>query len=315
MPIRSIIAAALSLTLLGCASSLSSQQLPTSGTLYDYRIASPMGEPYSVNKLASAVADADVVLIGEWHSHPGVHLFQAQFLASLTQQNPNTALSMEQFTRPEQAVLDAYLAGEFGENTLLSETNDWPNYEGSYRPLVEYAKANDLPVIAANAPKDIVRCIGREGKSYLDKLSAEERGWVAKTLSDEDSPYKEKFYAAMFHGDETKTENQYQAQIAWDDTMAESIVDFLAENPSYQVMHIAGAFHVEGGLGIAARILARNPDLSIAVISPQTDDAKRHSENGDYRLIVNSLPPQWISKEEMNQAISSMRHGANVSCE
>ncbi|USH01731.1 ChaN family lipoprotein [Grimontia kaedaensis] len=302
-----------SLSLLaGCSASTT---LTKTKTLYDYKIESASSQHYSLEALTSELLAADVILVGEWHTHPGIHLFQTQLLATLASRHSNIALSMEQFSRADQTVLDGYLAGDFGENSLLSKTNDWPNYAGSYRPLVEYAKAHDLPVIAANAPEDIVRCIGREGKSYLDKLSAEERGWVAKTLSDEDSPYKEKFFATMFHGDETKTENQYQAQIAWDDTMAESIVDFLAENPSYKVMHIAGAFHVEGGLGIAARILARNPDLSIAVISPQTDDAKRHSENGDYRLIVNSLPPQWISTEEMNQAISSMRHGANVSCE
>lgn len=309
MPIRSLSTALLILSLTGCAYPLSTQEIsPPAGTLYDYHIESSAGVPYSLKALADAVTDADVVLVGEWHSHPGVHLFQTQFLAALASRHSNTALSMEQFTRQDQSVIDGYLAGEFGESSLLGSTRQWSNYEGSYRPLVEYAKAHSLPVVAANAPAEIVRCIAREGKGYLERLPAEKRRLVADTLHDGDSPYKEKFLATLFHGDEEKNGNQYLAQLAWDDTMAESIVHFLADNPGYKVMHIAGAFHVEGGLGIAARISARNPDLKIAIISPQSEDAPLGSDVNDYRLVVHPLPPQWLTNEEMHAALKTMRH-------
>lgn len=309
MPIRALSATLLTFALAGCAHSVATQAPPSSaGTLYDYRIESPAGVPYSLNALADAVTDADVVLVGEWHSHPGIHLFQTQLLAALTSRHPNTALSMEQFTRQDQSVIDGYLAGEFGESSLLGKTRQWPNYEGSYRPLVEYAKAHSLPVVAANAPTEIVRCIAREGKGYLERLPAEKRRLVADTLHDGESPYKEKFLATLFHGDEEKNGNQYLAQLAWDDTMAESIVHFLADNPGYKVMHIAGAFHVEEGLGIAARISARNPDLKIAIISPQSEDAPLGTDVKDFRLVVFPLPPQWLTDEEMRAALKTMRH-------
>ncbi|WP_325893521.1 ChaN family lipoprotein [Grimontia sp. NTOU-MAR1] len=317
MPIRSISAALLILFLMGCTHSLSTKELPPpAGTLYDYHIESSGGAPYSLNELANAVANADVVLVGEWHTHPGVHLFQTQLLATLASRHPATVLSMEQFTRADQAIINSYLAGDFGENSLLSKTSKWSNYEGSYRPLVEYAKAQSLPVIASNAPIEIVRCIGREGKAYLDRLPQDKRGLVAETLTDGESPYKAKFFAAMFHGDEEKTANQYLAQLAWDDTMAESIVNYLADNPGDKVIHIAGAFHVEDGLGIASRIAKRNPALNIAIISPQTEDAPLADTIKDFRLVVNPLPKQWLSEEEMSQALSSMRHstGTSLTC-
>lgn len=271
MLIRSLSAALFSLSLAACTHPLTPVETPPpKGTLYDYQIESPSGVPYSLNELANALGDYDVILVGEWHTHPGIHLFEAQLLATLAARYPATALSLEQFSRAEQTTLDAYLAGDIGENTFIENSNAWPNYVSDYRPLIEIARQDALPVIAANAPQSIVRCVGREGENYLSRLPEEKRGWVARSLSKGDSPYKEKFFAAMFHGDESKTLNQYLAQITWDDTMAESIVNFLAAHPGYKVMQVAGAFHVEAGLGIASRITARNPDLKVAIISPQS---------------------------------------------
>ncbi|KXF80005.1 ChaN family lipoprotein [Enterovibrio coralii] len=305
-----LVSSLLCLTLAGCSQTASYSPSPTlAGTLYDYRIESASGEPYSLNKLATELKHADVVLVGEWHSHSGVHLFQAALLAELASNSSNMALSMEQFARPDQAVINQYLAGEIGENSLLSQTHRWSNYNSSYRPLVEFAKENSLAIIASNAPADTVRCIAAEGEDYLDRLPKEKRQYVAATLHDDESPYKEKFFAAMFHGDEAKTENQYLAQLAWDDTMAESIVNFLKQHPNDKIMHIAGAFHVENGLGIAHRIHLLNPDLKVAIISPQTEDEPLEQTIDDYRLIVNPLPPQWLSDAEMEEAMTSMRHG------
>ncbi|MCV5871569.1 ChaN family lipoprotein, partial [Escherichia coli] len=76
-------------------------------------------------------------------------------LRQLSSGERRIALSMEQVTRDKQSVLDAYLKGEIGEQYFMSQSNAWPNYESDYRPLVEFAKQANLPVIAANAPKYI----------------------------------------------------------------------------------------------------------------------------------------------------------------
>ncbi|WP_210444697.1 ChaN family lipoprotein, partial [Vibrio crassostreae] len=243
-------------------------QTETVSTFYDYQFASPQGETLSLNALPEQLIDADVVLIGEWHTHSAIHRFQTDFLKARHNATSNIALSMEQFTREHQDTLNQYLNGEIGEQVLISKAAAWPNYESDYRALVEFAKANDLDVIAANAPKPFVQCIGRKGLPYLEQLSSEQRDWVATEVNNGDSPYKEKFMASMHHGTPEQTEKQFAAQVTWDETMAESIVDYLASNPNKQVIHVAGKFHTEGGLGTAASILRRNPDLKIAIISP-----------------------------------------------
>ncbi|MEZ8722362.1 ChaN family lipoprotein [Vibrio pomeroyi] len=288
-------------------------QTDTVSTFYDYQFASPQGETLSLNALPERLIDADVVLIGEWHTHSAIHRFQTDFLKARRNATSNIALSMEQFTREHQDTLNQYLNGEIGEQVLISQAAAWPNYESDYRALVEFAKANNLDVIAANAPKPFVQCIGRKGLPYLEQLSSEQRDWVATEVNNGDSPYKEKFMASMHHGTPEQTEKQFAAQVTWDETMAESIVDYLASYPDKQVIHVAGKFHTEGGLGTAASILRRNPALKVAVISPV---AEFSSDTTDYQLKVLSPPARFVQKENRMKAYKHLsKRGADLKCD
>lgn len=288
-------------------------QPETVSTYYDYQFASPQGEALSLNALPQELLDADVILIGEWHTHSAIHRFQTDFLKARQNAGSNIALSMEQFTREHQDTLNQYLNGEIGEQVLISKAAAWPNYESDYRALVEFAKANDLDVIAANAPKPFVQCIGRKGLPYLEQLSSEQRDWVATKVNIGDSPYKEKFMASMHHGTPEQTEKQFAAQVTWDETMAESIVDYLATNPDKQVIHVAGKFHTEGGLGTAASISRRNPDLKVAIITPVESLS---SDSSDYQLQVLSPPVRFVQKENRMKAYKHLsKRSSDLQCD
>ncbi|HCZ9279181.1 TPA: ChaN family lipoprotein [Vibrio alginolyticus] len=280
--------------LTGCSSYTHTNSHATSAevtSFYDYQLYTPSGEHIALSKLPIELQQADVILIGEWHTHAGIHRFQTDMLKQLTSYDRSLALSMEQFTRDKQPVVDAYLRGEIGEQYLMKQANAWPNYESDYRPLVEFAKQKNLPVIAANAPKSIVRCIGRQGLDYINKLDDDQRMFIAQAINTGSSPYKEKFMASMHHGKPEQTEKQFAAQVTWDETMAESIVSYLDDNPGAQIVHVAGKFHTEQGLGTAASILSRNPSLKVVVISP-TDNGL--SDNTDYQLEVLAPPVRYV---------------------
>ncbi|HDU8586427.1 TPA: ChaN family lipoprotein [Vibrio alginolyticus] len=282
--------------LTGCSSYTHTNSHATSAevtSFYDYQLYTPSGEHIALSKLPIELQQADVILIGEWHTHAGVHRFQTDMLKQLTSYDRSLALSMEQFTRDKQPVVDAYLRGEIGEQYLMKQANAWPNYESDYRPLVEFAKQKNLPVIAANAPKSIVRCIGRQGLDYINKLDDDQRMFIAQAINTGSSPYKEKFMASMHHGKPEQTEKQFAAQVTWDETMAESIVSYLDDTPGAQVVHVAGKFHTEQGLGTAASILSRNPSLKVVVISP-TDNVL--SDNTDYQLEVLAPPVRYVQE-------------------
>lgn len=291
--------------LLGCAQAPSSTNSSALNTLYDYQLYSPHTQPITLKQLVSSAEDADVILVGEWHTHPATHYFEAQLLHQLTVAEPKLALSMEQFSRDKQSIVNQYLDGEIGEQILKQKGNAWPNYSSDYRPLIEYAKTNNLDVIAANAPRKIVRCIGRKGTDYVASLPSEQQSWIATKINTEQSPYKTKFMGSMHHGDLAQNENQYAAQVTWDETMGESIVNYLNDHPDHLVMHIAGNFHVEDGLGIKASILRRNPDLNVLVISITSDPIEPKS---DYQLQVLPMPPRYVQEQNRMAAYRKMMH-------
>lgn len=329
------------LSLGGCASSPAPDAgipppIPPLADMTDYRLFDPAtGSVVSVDAVAARLADADVVFIGETHRHPGNHLAQMALFRALHQQGNNLTLSLEQFERDVQPVVDQYLAGEIGEAVLRDKGRAWDNYPVSYRPMVEYAKANGLPVIAAEAPNMVVRCVGRQGPAFLDTISAEKRHWAAAALNLGDGPYKDRFLAFASadggHGEPRGEEDgvseavlrSFAAQVTRDDTMAESIVLHLDANPGRQVVHLNGSFHSAAFLGTAERVTWRRPDLDIAVIHPiEVEDmaapsvAEDDRGEGTFLLLIAPSPEAYVTKqEELDAIMAQMQFRESVDCE
>ena len=130
-------------------------------TTYDYQLLNNKYEYISIDESVNILKTSDVIFIGEYHGNHASHLLQLQLLHKLHQLNSKPIiLSMEMFTRDQQIILNNYLNSEIGEMYLIDNAPSWKNYKGSYRPLIEYAKENSIPVIASNANQDIIRCIG-----------------------------------------------------------------------------------------------------------------------------------------------------------
>jgi uncharacterized iron-regulated protein len=283
----------------------------------------------SVDQAADVLATYDVIFIGESHRHPGNHLAEMQLFRAIHARAPNLSLTMEQFERDVQPVLDDYLAGKIGENPFMEKARAWPNYTTSYRPLIEYAKEHKLPVIAGNAPEDVVRCVGKEGEAFFARMKPAQRGWVAAQLHTEDGPYKDKFMGFVSHdaghggdGDKDKKDQKekkppsesairsFAAQVTRDDTMAESIALHLQKNPGRKVVQINGSFHSDGFLGTVERLKLRMPNLKIAVVSPTDPDDLKHptvsaedAKDGTFSLLLRPQPDPYVNGDEMKAAV------------
>src|ERR1019366_2908440 len=104
----------------------------------------------------SMLADAsgaDVLFLGEQHDDPATHRLEAATLEGLARRCGNVLLAMEMFERDVQAPLDSYLAGRSTEGDFLATSRPWPRYAADYRPLVEFARAWKLPVVASDVPR------------------------------------------------------------------------------------------------------------------------------------------------------------------
>lgn len=162
-----------------------------------YRVFTGAGEPASLEDIVAAMADHDVVFIGEAHDDPTGHMLEAELLeraraaygtggsddsaAAPSDDAPGVgaartvALSLEFFERDVQLVVDEYLAGLITESAFRAASRPWDRYETDYRPLIELAKEHGLDVIAANAPRRYVSRVTRHGRASLDDLSADAR--------------------------------------------------------------------------------------------------------------------------------------------
>lgn len=189
---------ALVMGLSGCSTTI--VQPDKSSSLYFSALYNAQAKPVSSISFEPTLLNADVILVGEWHTHPGVHLFQAELFEQLSKDNKRAALSLEQFSRADQLTLNQYVKGEIGEQYLIDNTQAWPNYKSDYRALIELAKANNSDVIAANAPKNIVTCIGRQGINYLNELDETQQSYIAAAIDTSPSDYKQRFMTSMHHG-------------------------------------------------------------------------------------------------------------------
>src|SRR5262245_66382660 len=109
------------------------------------------GKPQSLitlEKAADALKGYDVILFGEFHDHAGNHLAEMQLFRAVYARELKLALSLEQFERDVQPVVDAYMAGELGEEPFRSRARAWDNYAESYRPLVGLGKCSCSLLVA-----------------------------------------------------------------------------------------------------------------------------------------------------------------------
>jgi len=142
-----------------------------------YRAFDPKGNAVTLQTIVGALERADVLFVGETHDSPVAHVLEAELLRRAEEAyGPSSpkrravALSLEMFERDVQTVLDEYLAGLITERHFLLSSRPWRNYEADYRPLVEYARAHRLPVIAANAPARYVSRVSSQGPDSLKSL-------------------------------------------------------------------------------------------------------------------------------------------------
>lgn len=225
-------------------------------------------EPVARDRLFEQLRTRDFVFAGEQHDNLVFQGFELELLRALDTGKGDLVLSLEMFERDVQPTLDAYLAGEIDEKAFLKASRPWGNYRRSYRPLVEYAKAHGIPVIAANVPRRLAREVAREGIEAVALFSEEDAAFAAEENHAASAGYRKRFAAVMKNLDGDRLEHMYEAQCLKDDTMAESIHRFLEAHPERKrVYHVNGSFHSAFHYGTVHALAARRADAAIAVVT------------------------------------------------
>lgn len=293
-------------------------------------------EELTLDALLAEIVDRNVVFLGETHTDETTHRFQTEILRRLhAARGGKVILAMEQFERDAQDALDRYLSGAIDEATFKRTTPGlWSNYDTDYRPMIEFAKANGVKVVASNAASSVRRKLGREGKKAFDALTPEERKQIASELLPETDAYWSRVDAATrghgAMGVADASDRLYSGQSVWDNTMAESIALALDAHPDHCVIHVNGGFHSAYFDGTVAQLEKRKPGLKVATIaidavtdlalsSPPTDDkiasyvvhaaAIAQSERDDtYQVAISSNANYRLSKPAVARGLPLVVH-------
>lgn len=232
--------------------------------------AQPMANPqpqqtYTNQDILQQLVKAKIVYLGETHDSEEDHQAQRAIIQEMQRQNPKIAIAMEMFQRPFQGVLDGYLAGKLTEEQLIEQTEynqRWRFPWEYYAPILRFAKENKLPVIALNTPSEVTRKVASKG---LESLTAEDKKHIPpiSEIRTDNAEYRQMLlevyqqHQKAAQGNSTAFERFLQAQVLWDETMAESIAQFVKANPDYQVVVLAGKGHIIYGYGIPSRVERR----------------------------------------------------------
>jgi len=219
----------------------------------------------TLDQLASRLATRRVVFIGEIHNRYGQHLNQLAIIRRLHQLDPHMAIGVEYFQQHFQPYVDDYIAGQIPVDEFLRKTEYYKRWGYDYRlyaPIFRYARAEHIPVRALNVPTELVSAVARVGISGLSKT---QRAGLPRTMEPAGKAYRKLLYEA-FEEHQGMTFNHFvEAQLVWDEGMAQSASTYLNVHKSIHMVILAGAGHLEFGYGIPER-LERRTHASYAIV-------------------------------------------------
>mgnify|MGYP002777206891 CR=1 FL=1 len=245
--------------------------------------------------LLEKLAQADVVYLGETHDREADHRAQLEIIQQLLQRRQGWTIGMEMFQRPYQASLNQFLAGKLDEAELQARSQyrrRWGYPWEFYAPILRLARARGVGVIALNAPTEVTRKVARQG---LHSLTLAERRFVPPPSAIVLAPdrYRQRLrqlYDEIHqgHGSSLNFDHFFQAQVLWDETMAEAIVQQLQRRPDRSMVVLVGQGHLLYGDGIPGRVQRRlsqrlgRPLRQVTVLLNPATELRSQTDVADY---------------------------------
>lgn len=220
------------------------------------------GKRTSYRKLLRKSKKADIVLFGEYHNNPIAHWLEVKLTKDLLGKR-SLILGAEMFERDNQDALNGYLEGTIDQKGLDTLAHLWKNYKTDYKPWVDLAKREKLPIVATNIPRKYANIVYKKGLQALDTLPSAERKWIVSLPFPYDGNLSQ--YEKMKKMARHNSENLPMAQAIKDATMAESIETHYKKGSLF--LHLNGSYHSDFFQGIYWYLRKRNPNLKILTIS------------------------------------------------
>ncbi|MEJ1397228.1 MAG: ChaN family lipoprotein [Candidatus Sedimenticola sp. (ex Thyasira tokunagai)] len=228
-----------------------------------------MSRQTSLDDIGNALLEKRVIFVGETHDNYAHHLKQLEVIEQIHRGHTDIAIGMEMFQRPFQQILDAYIAGDLDEQEFLRKSEwfeRWRYDYRLYRPIIQYARENGIPLVALNASAEIKRRVSEVG---FAGLTPEEQSDVPSEIDRSDAVYIERL-RNVFQQHPVNSKHDFDrfldVQLLWDETMAETASLYLQAHPERKMVVLAGSGHLMYGSGIPQRVERRLGEAGVVVL-------------------------------------------------
>ena len=221
--------------------------------------------------------NTQVFFVGEHHDNPHHHANQLEVIREIheTAEKP-LAIGLEMFETGYQAQLDQWVSGNLSlDDFVRIYYENWDLAWILYRDIFIYAREHQIPLIALNIPRKVVRKVAQRGFASLEPGDMSQ---LPPGITCDVTPEYEDFIQRVFgwHGKRNNSFNNFcEAQVLWDTIMAINILKYTARNPEAKMVVLAGDGH-SWKPGIPRQILMRK-NLPMTVFVPETK--KLHRKN------------------------------------
>lgn len=264
----------------------------------------------SLGKIIPDLLDKQVVFVGEQHNRFEHHINQLQIIQQFHKAGSDFGVGMEMFKKPYQGIIDAYFSDEIDEQTFLKQTRyfeEWGYDYHLYKPIIDFMKRNHIPLIALNLPERITRQVSRSG---IDMLVPADKDLIPENLDFSDSRYAQDLREVFaLHGDQKALQDFnyfYQAQVLWDETMAETAYQFLRKTPHRKLIVLAGNGHLRYRYGIPKRLQRRIMTSSAVILQDET------LENGIADYVLQTTRLEGTRSPKLGVAVENKETGLLV---
>lgn len=254
---------------------------------FAYQIFDVNGKKTSYAKMLKQAENVEVVLFGEHHDNSIIHWLQLELTKDLAEKK-QLVLGAEMIEADDQKQLNQYLKGEIDQKAFDTLARLWNNHKTDYKPLVDFAKEKQFHFIATNVPRRYASLTYKQGFEALEKLSAEEKTWMAPLpiAYDKNLPGYLKMLEMM---GEHANDNLPKAQAIKDATMGYFILQHLKPNTVF--VHYNGTYHSDNFDGINWYLKQGKSAIKIMTIATvsQKDISKLDKENlklADFIIVV-----------------------------
>lgn len=261
-------------------------------SLYEPVLGIIPGQSLKLEDVINAVSEKPIIYIGERHTNYEDHKVQLELIMEMSRRGRKIAIGMEMFQKPFQKAIDDYLSGVISEREFLKKTEYFKRWKfdyNLYREIIDFAKANNIPIVALNLREEIIKKVSEGG---LDALTDKEKKEIPHDMDMYDEAYKERLKTVFELHEKSRIKDfEYfrQSQILWDETMALSIAEFMNNNPDYQMIILVGEQHIIYDSGIPKRAFRLNGKDYATLINGISE--KFDNDIGDFILFPKSIAP------------------------